>query len=161
MHIRQDGSQSLINQRSPASTTTVQSHWHQLLQSVLSDWSNNTFASFHFPNILDPFQFAWRSHRATEDAIALVIHTALTHFEKGNVLECSSLITAQHLIPSSHQKPITKPDDLELQASICRWIFRFLTDRLRVVYSDPCCTPWSHKTVLLSTAPMSSLSANC
>ena len=36
------------------------------------------------PPTLDPMQFAYRSNRSTDDAIALTTHTALTHLDKGN-----------------------------------------------------------------------------
>src|SRR4029434_5528003 len=36
------------------------------------------------PNTLDPFQFAYRTNRSTDDAIALATHTTLSHLEKGN-----------------------------------------------------------------------------
>src|SRR4029434_2475879 len=36
------------------------------------------------PPTLDPMQFAYRSNRSTDDAIALTMHTALSHLDKGN-----------------------------------------------------------------------------
>ena len=36
------------------------------------------------PPTLDPMQFAYRSNRSTDDAIALTMHAALSHLDKGN-----------------------------------------------------------------------------
>ena len=34
------------------------------------------------PHSLDPHQFAYRENRAAEDAIAIALHTALSHLEQ-------------------------------------------------------------------------------
>ncbi|KAF7643345.1 hypothetical protein LDENG_00241400, partial [Lucifuga dentata] len=66
------------------------------------------------PDTLDPLQFAYRPNRATDDAIALATHTALTHLDKGNTyvrmlfIDYSSAFT---IIPS---KLISKLVDLGL-----------------------------------------------
>ncbi len=36
------------------------------------------------PASLDPLQFAYRSNRSTDDAIAFTLHTALSHLENKN-----------------------------------------------------------------------------
>ena len=36
------------------------------------------------PVTLDPLQFAYRPNRSTDDAIAITLHTALSHFDKWN-----------------------------------------------------------------------------
>uniref|UniRef100_A0A8C6L2U8 Reverse transcriptase domain-containing protein n=1 Tax=Nothobranchius furzeri TaxID=105023 RepID=A0A8C6L2U8_NOTFU len=86
------------------------------------------------PDTLDPLQFAYRTNRATEDAIALATHTTLTHLEKGNTyarmlfMDYSSAFNT--IIPS---KLATKLVDLGLGTPICRWILNFLTNRPQVV----------------------------
>uniref|UniRef100_A0A669B6E2 Reverse transcriptase domain-containing protein n=1 Tax=Oreochromis niloticus TaxID=8128 RepID=A0A669B6E2_ORENI len=86
------------------------------------------------PDTLDPLQFAYRTNRATEDAIALATHTTLTHLEKGNTyarmlfIDYSSAFNT--IIPS---KLATKLVDLGLGTPICRWILNFLTNRPQVV----------------------------
>ena len=40
---------------------------------------------FTLPNTLDPFQFAYRPNRSTDDAIALATHTTLSHLEIHNI----------------------------------------------------------------------------
>ena len=36
------------------------------------------------PDTLDPLQFAYRPNRSADDAIAITLHTALTHLDKRN-----------------------------------------------------------------------------
>ena len=36
------------------------------------------------PDTLDPLQFAYRPNRSTDDAISIVLHTALSHLDKRN-----------------------------------------------------------------------------
>ena len=36
------------------------------------------------PEILDPLQFAYCPNRSTDDAIAIALHTALSHLDKWN-----------------------------------------------------------------------------
>jgi hypothetical protein len=52
------------------------------------------------PDILDPLPFAYRPNRSTNDAIAITLHTALTHLDKRNTyVRMRSSITAQRLPP--------------------------------------------------------------
>ncbi|KAK3537430.1 hypothetical protein QTP70_009978 [Hemibagrus guttatus] len=82
---------------------------------------------------MDPLQFAYRSNRSTEDTIAHLHHTALSHLDsrKGNYVKMlfvdySSAFNT--IIPSI---PTTK--FLGLSPSLCRWIFNFLMDRPQAV----------------------------
>ena len=83
---------------------------------------------------LDPMQFAYRSNRSTDNAIALTMHTALSHLDKGNTyvrmlfIDYSSAFNT--IIPS---RLVSKLIDLGLSASLCRWIFDFLTGGPQVV----------------------------
>jgi hypothetical protein len=36
------------------------------------------------PETIDPLQFAYRPNRATDDAISIALHTALSHLDKRN-----------------------------------------------------------------------------
>jgi hypothetical protein len=36
------------------------------------------------PETLDPFQFAYRPNRSTDEAISIALHTALPHLDKRN-----------------------------------------------------------------------------
>ncbi|XP_076744696.1 uncharacterized protein LOC143420421 [Maylandia zebra] len=42
----------------------------------------NIISSSSIPDTTDPLQFAYRSNRSTEDAIAHVLHTTLSHVDK-------------------------------------------------------------------------------
>ncbi len=86
------------------------------------------------PPSLDPFQFAYRSNRSTDDAIATALHPALTHLDKKDLyvrmlfIDFSSAfntIIAQQLIHKLVQ--------LGLNTSLCNWLLDFLTGRPQAV----------------------------
>ncbi|XP_032882256.1 uncharacterized protein DDB_G0271670-like [Amblyraja radiata] len=52
------------------------------------------------PDTLDPLQLAYRPNRATEDAIAMTTHTALTNLDKGNYICASAPLRPA---PSGHR----------------------------------------------------------
>ena len=82
------------------------------------------------PATMDPHQFAYCSNRSTDDAIALTIHTALTHLDRKNTyvrmlfIDYSSAFNT--IIPA---KLIPKLTDLGLNSHLCNWILDFLTSR--------------------------------
>ncbi|KAK1795620.1 hypothetical protein P4O66_001117 [Electrophorus voltai] len=41
---------------------------------------------------MDPLQFAYRHNRSTDDAIAHLLHTTLTHLDKGRATSSSTII---------------------------------------------------------------------
>ena len=53
---------------------------------------NKNHITSTLPNTLDPRQLVYRPNRVTDDAIAIVLHTALSHLGKGNTI-------AQHSTP--------------------------------------------------------------
>src|SRR4029434_9915849 len=77
-------------------------------------------------------QFAYRSNRSTDDAIALTVHTALSHLDREYVCEDAVYYSSASntIIPS---KLVSKLVDLGLNTSLCKWIFDFLTGRPQVV----------------------------
>ena len=93
-----------------------------------------SFIGSSLPPTLDPMQFAYRSNRSTDDAVALTVHTALSHLEKGNsyvrmlFIDYSSAFNT--IIPS---RLVSKLVDLGLNTSLCKWIYSFLTGRPQVV----------------------------
>ena len=127
------------------------------------------------PNTLDPFQFAYRTNRSTDDAIALTTHTTLSHLEKGNTyvrmpfVDYSSAFNT--ILPA---KLVPKLRSLGLKIPLCNWILDFLTSRPQVVrmgnhtsssltlgppraaYSVPSCTPCTRRTVWQHTVLTSS-----
>ncbi|KAG5270393.1 hypothetical protein AALO_G00192100 [Alosa alosa] len=86
------------------------------------------------PPTLDPFQFAYRAKRSTEDAICSALHPALTHLEKRDsyvrllFIDFSSAFNT--IIP---QQLICKLDKLGLSAYLCNWLLDFLCQRPQVV----------------------------
>ncbi len=85
---------------------------------------------FSLPNTLDPFQFAYRPNRSTDDAISTTLHLALTHLEQKDsyvrmlFIDFSSAFNT--IIP---QQLIRKLNLLGLNTSLCNWILDFLTAR--------------------------------
>ncbi len=128
------------------------------------------------PASLDPLQFAYRSNRSTDDAIAFTLHTALSHLENKNAyvrmlfVDYSSAFNT--IVPATL---VAKLQNLGLNRSLCSWILDFLTGRSQVVrmgnntsspltstlvlhraaFSAHSCTPCTDMTVQPHTAPTS------
>ncbi|KAI3354593.1 hypothetical protein L3Q82_019099 [Scortum barcoo] len=79
---------------------------------------------------LDPYQFAYRAKRSTDDAICSALHPALTHLDKKDsyvrmlFIDFSSAFNT--IIP---QQLICKLDKLGLSTSLCNWLLDFLSQR--------------------------------
>ncbi|KAK1788619.1 hypothetical protein P4O66_002691 [Electrophorus voltai] len=89
------------------------------------------FITSSLPASMDPLQFAYRHNRSTDDAIAHLLHTTLTHLDKGRVnyvkmlfVDYSSAFNT--IIPS---RLTAKLEDLRLHPSLGDWISNFLTHR--------------------------------
>ncbi|KAL0161392.1 hypothetical protein M9458_045117 [Cirrhinus mrigala] len=86
------------------------------------------------PPSLDPFQFAYRPNRSTDDAISTALHIALTHLDKKDsyvrmlFIDFSSAFNT--IIP---QQLTQKLVQLGLNTSLCNWLLDFLTGRPQVV----------------------------
>ncbi len=86
------------------------------------------------PASLDPLQFAYRSNRSTDNAIAFTLHTALSHLENKNTyvrmlfVDYSSAFNT--IVPATL---VAKLQTLGLNRSLCSWILDFLTGRSQVV----------------------------
>ncbi len=86
------------------------------------------------PASVDPLQFAYRSNRSTDDAIAFTLHTALSHLENKNAyvrmlfVDYSSAFNT--IVPATL---VAKLQNLGLNRSLCSWILDFLTGRSQVV----------------------------
>ncbi|KAK1797878.1 hypothetical protein P4O66_008218 [Electrophorus voltai] len=107
------------------------------------------FITSSLPASMDPLQFAYRHNRSTDDAIAHLLHTTLTHLDKGRAnyvkmlfVDYSSAFNT--IIPSLLT---TKLEDLGLHTSLCDWISNFLTDRPQSVWVGNCAS----STLTLST----------
>ncbi|KAI3352102.1 hypothetical protein L3Q82_020924, partial [Scortum barcoo] len=79
-------------------------------------------------------QIRSRPNRSTEDAIALTLHTALSHLDQKDTyvkmlfIDYSSSFNT--IVPS---KLVTKLRDLGLNSTLCDWILNFLTGRPQAV----------------------------
>ncbi len=86
------------------------------------------------PASLDPLQFAYRSNRSTDDAIAFTLHTALSHLENKNayvrMLFVDYISAFNTIVPATLA---AKFQTLGLNRSLCSWILDFLTGRSQVV----------------------------
>uniref|UniRef100_A0A4W4EES8 Reverse transcriptase domain-containing protein n=1 Tax=Electrophorus electricus TaxID=8005 RepID=A0A4W4EES8_ELEEL len=107
------------------------------------------FITSSLPASMDPLQFAYRHNRSTDDAIAHLLHTTLTHLDEGRgnyvkmlFVDYSSAFNT--IIPSLLT---TKLGDLGLHTSLCDWISNFLTDRPQSVRVGNCAS----STLILST----------
>ncbi|KAK1795823.1 hypothetical protein P4O66_009846 [Electrophorus voltai] len=87
---------------------------------------------------MDPLQFAYRHNRSTDDAIAHLLHTTLTHLDEGRgnyvkmlFVDYSSAFNT--IIPS---RIPTKLEDLGLHPPLCDWISNFLTAKDLIVDSS-------------------------
>jgi hypothetical protein len=86
------------------------------------------------PDTLDPFQFAYHPNRSTDDAIAIALHTALSHLDKRNTyviilfIDYSSAFNP--IVPS---KLLIKPRALGLNPTLCNCVLDFLMGRPQVV----------------------------
>ncbi len=86
------------------------------------------------PASLDPLQFAYRSNRSTDDAIAFTLHTALSHLENKNTYV--RMLFVDYSSAFNTIVPVTlvaKLQTLGLNRSLCSWILDFLTGRSQVV----------------------------
>ncbi|KAI3355726.1 hypothetical protein L3Q82_004316 [Scortum barcoo] len=92
--------------RPVALTSTIMKCFERLVKS---------FITSSIPDSLDPLQFAYRPNRSTEDAIALTLHTALSHLDQRDTYL------------------VTKLRDLGLNSALCDWILNFLTSRPQAV----------------------------
>ncbi|KAI3373857.1 hypothetical protein L3Q82_022429 [Scortum barcoo] len=100
---------SLNDYRPVALTSTIMKCFERLVKS---------FITSSIPDSLDPLQFAYRPNRSTEDAIALTLHTALSHLDQRDTyvrmlfIDYSSAFNT--IVPS---KLVTKLRDLGLNNS--------------------------------------------
>ena len=78
--------------------------------------------------------YAYRPNRSTDNAIAITLHTALSHLDKRNTfvgmlfIDYSSAFNT--IVPS---KLVLKLETLSLDPALCNWVLDFLTGRPQVV----------------------------
>ncbi|KAK1789906.1 hypothetical protein P4O66_002233 [Electrophorus voltai] len=98
------------------------------------------FIKSSLPASMDPLQFAYHHNCSTDDAIVHLLHTTLTHLDKGRgnyvkmlFIDYSSAFNT--IIPSLLT---TKLEDLGLHTSLCDWLSNFLKDRPQLVRVGNC-----------------------
>ena len=91
-------------------------------------------STYTLPDTLDLLQFTYRPNRSTDDAIAIGLHTALSHLDKRDTyvrmrfIEYSSTFIT--IVPP---KLIIKLGALGLNPTLCNWVLDFLTGSPQVV----------------------------
>ncbi len=88
------------------------------------------------PPSLDPFQFAYRSNRSTDDAIATALHPALTHLDKTDTYVRLLFIDFKFSIQHNHPSKTSSSINWSSWGSICRCAtgcWTFLTGRPQAV----------------------------
>ncbi|KAI4905396.1 hypothetical protein NFI96_030512, partial [Prochilodus magdalenae] len=126
-----------INVPKTARITTLNDWRPVALTSIISKCFEKLVRDFicsSLPATLDPMQFAYRQNRSTDDAIALTLHTALSHLDKQNTYVRMLFVdyrSAFNIIAPSRLD--IKLRDLSLNSSLSSWILNFLTDRRQVV----------------------------
>ncbi|KAK1800182.1 hypothetical protein P4O66_000197 [Electrophorus voltai] len=107
------------------------------------------FITFSLPASIDPLQFAYHHNHSTDDTFAHLLHTTLTHLDKGRgnyvkMLFVNYSSAFNTIIPS---RLTTKLEDLGLHLFLCDWISIFVTDRPQSVRVGNCVS----STLTLST----------
>lgn len=86
------------------------------------------------PSTLDPFQFAYRPKRSTDDAIATALHLSLAHLENNNsyvrMLFIDFSSSFNRVIP---QHLVNKLSEIGISTPLCNWLLDFLTNRPQTV----------------------------
>lgn len=94
-----------------------------------------SFICTSLPSSFDPLQFAYRENRSRDDAISNLLHTTLSHLDRGKgnyvrmlFIDYSSAFNT--IIPLTLVK---KMKSLGLDLPLCNWVLNFLTSRTQVV----------------------------
>lgn len=123
---------SCLNDYRPiALTSVVMKCFEKLVKNIICS---------SVPGSLDPLQFAYRENRSTDDAISHVLHTTLSHLDKGQgnyarllFIDYSSAFNT--IVPS---KLVSKLKNIGLCHSLCAWILNFLSNRPQAVKIGNC-----------------------
>uniref|UniRef100_A0A3B3D318 Reverse transcriptase domain-containing protein n=1 Tax=Oryzias melastigma TaxID=30732 RepID=A0A3B3D318_ORYME len=120
---------SLNDYRPVALTPVIMKCFERLVLQHIKD---------HLPTDLDPHQFAYRANRSTEDAIAVALHSTLSHLEQqqsyARMLFVDYSSAFNTIIPDRLcEKLVT----LGIPPPTCNWINNFLSDRSQAVRLGP------------------------
>ena len=96
----------------------------------------------HVQSQLDPYQFAYRSRRGTDDAIACLIHKLFEHMETaGNYARILFIDFSSAFNTIQRHVMIDKLQKLEVPAALVHWVFNFLSNRPQCVRVDDIKSP--------------------
>ncbi len=116
--------------------TTAQWHLHEIMKCFERLVLYHIKASL--PSTSDEHQFAYRTNRSTEDAIALALHTVLRHLEKhGNYVRMLFIDYSSAFNTIIPDILVSKLTNLGLPILTCHWIKDFLTNRSQRVKMGP------------------------
>ncbi len=108
--------------------TTVQLHSPIIMKCF--EKLVRTYIVSTLPPSFDPYQFACRAKRATEDAIATALHSALCHLDqRGSYARLLFVDFSSAFNTILPDRLVNKLLDLGISHSICLWIKDFLSDR--------------------------------
>ncbi len=86
------------------------------------------------PSMLDPYQFAYRENRSTEDAIAIVLHTLLEHLELKHTYARMLFVDYNSAFNTIWPYKLrSKLHNLGLSTALCNWMVDFLTNHTQCV----------------------------
>ncbi len=108
--------------------TTVQLHSPIIMKCF--EKLVRTYIVSTLPPSFDPYQFACRANRSTEDAIATALHLALCHLDqRGSYARLLFVDFSSAFNTILPDRLVNKLLDLGISHSICLWIKDFLSDR--------------------------------
>ena len=95
----------------------------------------------HVQSQLDPYQFAYRSRRGTDDAIACLLHKLFEHMETAGIYAqilfidffCLIFFFSSAFNTIQRHVMIDKLQKLEVPAALVHWVFNFLSNRPQCV----------------------------
>ena len=88
----------------------------------------------HVQSQLDPYQFAYRSRRGTDDAIACLLHKLFEHMETaGNYARILFIDFSSAFNTIQRHVMIDKLQKLEVPAALVHWVFNFLSNHPQCV----------------------------
>ena len=119
VHVPKKAKITELNGYCPAALTSI------IMKRLVKDHITSTL-----PDTLDPLTLAYCPNMSTDDAIAIVLHTALSHLDKRNtyvrMLFIDNRSSFNTIVPS---KFIIRLGALVLNPALCNWVLDFLTGR--------------------------------
>ena len=107
------------------------------LTSIVMKCFERLILSHILPHVqcqLDPYQFAYRSRRGTDDAIGCLLHKLFEHMETaGNYVRILFMDLSSAFNTILRHVMIDKLQKLEVPAALVHWVFNFLSNHPQCV----------------------------